>query len=227
MKYASVISDRVRRTAIHDCLEEQLRRKRAFKQDHRQVREKRTGGVLNKHTLWGPHTDWRRLIWECLNLSLCFYIFHLFISLTLFVYISVASFSFYGLFISVLSLLYHFLSLFHILSAMCCLSFLLLICTVPLLGFFFLISRSIDLLIWKPALLFYSTHSLVSDSCFVFMDISQPFLIMYRLVLLPVASVNVPHNHFLQVLYSHFALDIYWSSSQKHATFQAFEVVVH
>lgn len=87
MKYMWVISDRVRLKAITYCLAEQLRMKRAFNQDHRQVIEKRTGGVLNKHTLWGPHTDWRRLIWECCNLSLCFYTSHLFIALTLFIFL--------------------------------------------------------------------------------------------------------------------------------------------
>lgn len=44
------ISDRGRFKARAYCLAEQLRIKRAFNQDHRQVREKRTGGVLNKHT---------------------------------------------------------------------------------------------------------------------------------------------------------------------------------
>lgn len=51
MKYTLVISDRVWLKAISYCLEEQLKMKRAFNQDHRQVWEKRTGGVLNKHTL--------------------------------------------------------------------------------------------------------------------------------------------------------------------------------
>lgn len=61
---------------------------------------------------------------------------------------------------------------------------------------------------------------------FLFVDISQPFLIItiYRLVLLLISPVKVPHDHFLQV--PNFVLDIYFICSQKHAAFQGFEVVV-